>query len=73
MVVAALSLLIIGISVGWYFSCSGDSTVCQVHRSFSIGGGIFGLIGLAMGAFILVEDRINARASESPSDGQGEG
>ena len=73
MVVSALSLLIIGISAGWYFSCSGDSTVCQIHRSFSIGGGIFGLIGLAMGVFILVEDHINAGSSEPPSDGSGAG
>ena len=73
MVVSALSLLLIGISVGWYFSCSGDAAVCQITRSFSIGAGIFGLIGLGMGVFILVEDRMNAGSSEPSSDAPSEG
>ena len=73
MFVVAMGLLLIAMSVGWFFSCPGDSGVCQVHRSFSIGGGIFGLIGLAMGIFIIVEDRINARSSDDGSDGLSEG
>ena len=68
MVVSALSLLLVGIAAGWYFSCSGDTAMCQITRSFSIGWGIFGLIGLAMGIFILVEDRMNTGASDSSSD-----
>ena len=70
MVASALSLLLIGIAVGWYFSCSGDSAVCQITRSFSIGWGIIGLIGLAMGVFILVEDRMNPGPSEPSPDAQ---
>ena len=72
MVASALSLLLIGIAVGWYFSCSGDSAVCQITRSFSIGWGIIGLIGLAMGVFILVEDRMNSGPSEPSPDAQSE-
>lgn len=68
MVVSAFSLLLIGIAVGWFFSCSGDSAMCQITKSFSIGWGIFGLIGLAMGVFILVEDRINSGTPDSSSD-----
>ena len=72
MVASALSLLLIGIAVGWYFSCSGDSAMCQITRSFSIGWGIIGLIGLAMGIFILVEDRMNSGSSGPSSDARGE-
>ncbi len=68
MVVSALSLLLIGIAAGWYFSCSGDSAMCQITRSFSIGWGIFGLIGLAMGVFTLVEDRMKANAPDPSAD-----
>lgn len=72
----ALSLLLIGLAVGWFFSCPGDSGVCQITRSFSIGWGIFGFICLAMSIFALVEDRINAtnaRASDPSSDASSEG
>ena len=72
MVVLALSLLLIGIAAGWYFSCSGDSAMCQITRSFSIGWGIFGLIGLAMGVFTPVEDRMKARDPDPSPDGRRE-
>ena len=68
MFVVAMGLLLIGISVGWFLSCPGDTGVCQITRSFSIGWGIFGLIGLAMGIFSWVEDRKNAGNSDAPSE-----
>ena len=61
-----LSLVVIGIAVGWFFSCTDSSPVCQINQSFSIGAGIMGLICLALAVFCIVEDRRGNGPSRKP-------
>ena len=71
--VLILSLLLVGIAVAWFFSCSGGYPACQITRSFSVGAGIMGLIGVAMAAFIYFEDRKGGGRSELSGESQDDG
>lgn len=66
MFVVIMGLLTIGIAVAWFFSCTGNSPVCQVNQSFSVGAGIIGLICLAMGVSGIVLDRRNKGKPRQP-------
>ena len=61
-----LSLVLIGIAAVWFSGCTDNTPVCQVHQSFSIGAGIFGLIGLAMSVFGIVDERRNRGKPRQP-------
>jgi len=68
MVVVTMSLILIAIAVGWHFSCNDPSVLCQTSKSFSIGAGLFGLLGLGMGIFTIVEDRKGVGRRQPPSE-----
>ena len=68
-----MSLLIIAVAVAWYFSCGGEAAACQITRSFSVGGGLLGLLCLTMTAFAFAEDWKNSGRRNTPSESDDEG
>ena len=55
--VLTMSLVLIGMGVGWYFSCGDESALCRTSRAFSPGPVLFGLMFLWMAGIIFWEDR----------------
>lgn len=73
MVVVTMSLVVIAMAVGWHFSCNDLSALCQTSKSFSILTGLFGLLGLGMGVFTIVEDRKGVGRRQPPSESREDG
>ena len=73
MFVVIMSLILIAIAIGWHFSCNDLSALCQTSKSFSILTGLFGLLGLGMGVFTIVEDRKGVGRRQPPSESREDG
>ncbi len=53
MFLVGLSLTMILISLGWFFSCSGNDFACQATKSFSVGLGLIGVASLAVSVLVI--------------------